>query len=44
MMPTPAAVLGALELLSQGCEDEQGIGELMAVDVGGATTDIYSVS
>lgn len=44
MMPTPAAVLRSLELLSQGCEDEQGIGELVAVDVGGATTDVYSIA
>ncbi len=44
MMPTPAAVLQAMELLSQGCEGEAGIGELVAVDVGGATTDIYSIA
>ena len=44
MMPTPSAVLQAMELLSQGCEGETGIGELVAVDVGGATTDIYSVA
>ena len=44
MMPTPSAVLQAVELLSQGCEGEKGIGDLIAVDVGGATTDIYSVA
>ncbi len=44
MMPTPSAVLQAVELLSGGCEDEPGIGELVAVDVGGATTDIYSIA
>ena len=44
MMPTPAAVLQAMELLSQGHGDEAGIGELVAVDVGGATTDIYSIA
>lgn len=44
LMPTPAAVLQAVELLSKGYEDEQGIGELIAVDVGGATTDIYSIA
>ncbi len=44
MMPTPAAVLQAVELLSQGCEGEPGIGDLVAVDVGGATTDVYSVA
>ena len=44
MMPTPAAVLQAVELLATGCEGEPGIGELVAVDVGGATTDVYSVA
>ncbi len=43
LMPTPAAVLSALELLSGGCESESGIGELCCVDVGGATTDVYSI-
>lgn len=44
LMPTPAAVLQAVELLAKGCEDESGIGELIAIDVGGATTDIYSIT
>ena len=44
MMPTPSAVLSAVELLATGYEDELGIGELLAVDVGGATTDIYSIA
>lgn len=44
MMPTPAAVMKAMELLAKGCEGESGIGDLIAVDVGGATTDIYSMS
>ena len=44
MMPTPSAVLRAMELLAQGCEGESGIGELVAVDVGGATTDVYSIA
>ena len=44
MMPTPSAVLQAMELLAQGCDSEPGIGELVAVDVGGATTDVYSVA
>ena len=44
MMPTPSAVMQAMELLAQGCEDEAGIGELVAVDVGGATTDVYSIA
>ena len=44
MMPTPSAVLAAMKLLSDGCEGEPGIGELVAVDVGGDTTDIYSIA
>lgn len=44
MMPTPAAVLEAMELLSKGTEKEAGLGDLVAVDVGGATTDVYSMS
>ena len=47
MMPTPAAVLAAMELLSRGTADfgeGKGLGELAAVDVGGATTDIYSMT
>ena len=44
MMPTPAAVLCAMELLAQGKGNETGIGELVAVDVGGATTDVYSIA
>jgi len=44
MMPTPAAVLAAVELLAGGRGEESGIGELVAVDLGGATTDVYSVA
>ena len=44
MMPTPSAVLQAMNLLAQGCEGETGIGDLVAVDVGGATTDVYSIA
>ncbi len=44
MMPTPAAVLQAMDLLAQGCSGETGIGELIAVDVGGATSDVYSIT
>jgi len=42
LMPTPAAVLAAGELLAQGYAEEQGWGDLLIVDVGGATTDVYS--
>lgn len=46
LMPTPAAVLAALTLLSDGPDEDKrlGAGELMAVDLGGATTDIYSIA
>lgn len=44
MMPTPSAVLKAAELLSVGTAGSKGIGELMIVDVGGATTDVHSVA
>ncbi len=42
IVPTPLAVLNALSLLSQGTDSSAGRGELMAVDVGGATTDVCS--
>ena len=44
IMPTPSAVLQAVNLLAQGCDGEPGIGELICVDVGGATTDVYSIA
>lgn len=44
LMPTPAAVLTALSLLSGGTQNKKGIGELVAVDLGGATTDVYSIA
>ena len=43
LMPTPAAVLKAAEVLSQGTKHEDGIGDLAVVDIGGATTDVHSV-
>ena len=44
LMPTPAAVLEAARLLSEGTERRQGLGSLLVVDVGGATTDVHSVA
>ena len=44
MMPTPLAVLSAAELLALGHGSEQGMGELIVVDVGGATTDVHSIA
>lgn len=44
MMPTPSAVLQAMKTLAEGTKTESGIGDLVAVDVGGATTDVYSMA
>ena len=44
MMPTPAAVLEAAKLLSEGSGQRKGLGPLLIVDIGGATTDIHSVA
>lgn len=43
LLPTPKAVLDAAELLSKGYLDEPGLGEIVVVDIGGATTDLYSI-
>lgn len=42
-MPTPAAVLRAGRLLSEGTDLTKGWGDLLIVDVGGATTDVHSL-
>jgi uncharacterized protein (TIGR01319 family) len=42
IIPTPLAVYNAIKLLSSGTGNVKGIGELIAIDVGGATTDVYS--
>lgn len=44
VMPTPAAVLKAADLLSRGTPAVAGLGDLMVVDIGGATTDLYSIA
>jgi uncharacterized protein (TIGR01319 family) len=43
LLPTPDAVLQAAELLSRGTLDEPGLGDLALIDIGGATTDMYSL-
>jgi uncharacterized protein (TIGR01319 family) len=43
LMPTPTAVLRAAQLLSQGVGSEKGLGDLVVVDIGGATTDVHSI-
>ena len=41
---TPDVVLTAVELLARGIDEEHhGAGDVVVVDVGGATTDVYSV-
>lgn len=48
IIPTPLAVFNAAQLLSEGIDNndgfEKGLGPLMIYDVGGATTDVYSMS
>ncbi|PKM43530.1 MAG: MutL protein [Firmicutes bacterium HGW-Firmicutes-8] len=44
LMPTPTAVLQASELLARGHKGEPGLGDLIVVDVGGATTDVHSLA
>jgi uncharacterized protein (TIGR01319 family) len=44
LVPTPVAVLKAAELLAIGSGKERGLGELMVVDVGGATVDVYTMA
>lgn len=41
-IPTPRAVLQGAELLAKGTAHQEGLGELLVVDVGGATVDVYS--
>ena len=43
ILPTPEAVLQAAELLSRGYLDEKGLGDIVLTDIGGATTDMYSI-
>lgn len=43
-MPTPMAVLKGLTVLADGIAGvEPGLGTVLAVDIGGATTDVHSV-
>ena len=44
LMPTPAAVLEGARLLADGCPGASGLGELVVLDPGGATTDVHSVA
>lgn len=44
LMPTPAAVLKSAEVMSIGTQEEDGIGDLVVIDIGGATTDVHSIA
>ncbi len=43
ILPTPESVLRAAKLLADGYMRESGLGEIVLVDIGGATTDMYSI-
>lgn len=44
VMPTPMAVLQGARLLAEGVADARGLGDVLVVDVGGATTDVHSIA
>jgi uncharacterized protein (TIGR01319 family) len=44
VMPTPRAVMKGFELLARGTDGQVGLGELVGIDVGGATIDVHSIS
>lgn len=44
IMPTPSAVLEAAKLIANGWDDIAGLGELIVIDPGGATTDVHSIA
>lgn len=44
LMPTPAAVMEGARLLSQGTTRHAGLGDILVVDIGGATTDVHSIA
>ncbi len=41
-IPTPRAAFRGINLLARGHGDEEGIGNILALDIGGATTDFFS--
>lgn len=43
IMPTPLAVMNSAALLANGTSEVNGIGDLVLIDIGGATTDIHSI-
>ena len=43
VLPTPMAVLEGIRLGADGTTAEKGWGDMLVVDVGGATTDVHSI-
>ena len=43
IIPTPGAVLMGTELLALGTHEKEGYGNIIVIDIGGATTDVHSV-
>ena len=43
VLPTPMAVLQGVRIGADGAGDEAGWGDMLVVDVGGATTDVHSI-
>jgi len=43
VLPTPMAVLEGIRLGADGTPGEKGWGDMLIVDVGGATTDVHSI-
>ncbi|HEX6305925.1 MAG TPA: glutamate mutase L [Anaerolineales bacterium] len=41
-IPTPRAAFRGINLLASGYGNEAGVGNILALDIGGATTDFYS--
>ena len=41
-IPTPRAAFRGINLLANGYGNEEGLGNIVALDIGGATTDFYS--
>ena len=43
VIPTPSAILMGAELLANGTYKQDGVGGILLLDIGGATTDVHSV-
>jgi uncharacterized protein (TIGR01319 family) len=44
ILPTPMAVLKGAVLGAEGTKEENGWGDILVIDVGGATTDVHSIA